>query len=294
MRVDRIVFWVYNCGQKIRVKNLDMLLVSGPHPWIFRGCVSVTNDQSIRRIRLFDRGDIATTNLDTESTMRNPTLAQTGGLAGSIGDDLRQIQDQLDGERIQLALNNPDHPFRQGVVTLALAQFFAVTWTEKGSIIHVTFISNGWSGPEWKEHFKKKGVQLSPNALEILDSTEFKASKAGTVRQVALLKGELFNESDRITSKIRAKAAELKLKTLDMEVICLIRDTFSNAEINKMGFLWIVGMHDSVEIDGALYLLTAVAYGVVPGLEALYDRPDFRWSREGGFAFAVQQVELKA
>jgi len=58
--------------------------------------------------------------------------------------------------------------------------------------------------------------------------------------------------------------------------------------------LWIVGMHDSVEIDGALYLLTAVAYGVVPGLEALYDRPDFRWYREGGFAFAVQQVELKA
>ncbi len=222
--------------------------------------------------------------------MKNPTFKQLGGLSGSVADCLREVQDRLDGEKLQLALNDPRHPFHAGVVKLALELFPAFEVTEKDGVIYVTLTSNGWSGPEWEAHFDRRGVELSPNARKILNSTQFKASKAGTSRPVAILKGELFSDEDRITKNIRAKAIELKLKKLDIETQCLIRDALTNKAINDLGLNWIVGMHEPVEIGGGLGLLTARARGVVPGLGTGYVGPGFRWGRGFGFAFDASQV----
>jgi hypothetical protein len=221
--------------------------------------------------------------------MKNPTLAQTGGLSGSIGDDLRQLSG-LDGDKVQQAFNNPNHPFRQEVVALALKHFSVVTWRKEGGIIFVTLTSNGMTSPEWKAHFEKKGIQLSPNALKILDHWSFKASRAGTIRHIGVLPGEMFSDGGRVTRTIRAKAASLRLQTLDIESECLIRDAFSKEEINAMGLNWIVGMHQPVEIGGDLDLLTADANDAVPKLNTYYDSPGLRWNRGSGFAFGASQV----
>lgn len=165
--------------------------------------------------------------------------------------------------------------------------------TEKDGIIYVTFISNGMSGPEWEAHFDRRGIQLSDNARTILNSSQFKASKAGTSRPVAILKGELFGDAERITRTIRAKAVELKLKKLNIETQCLIRDGLTNKAINDLGLNWIVGMHEPIEIGGDLRLLTADASGAVPGLNTDYGFPGNRWNHAFGFAFGASQV-LKA
>ncbi len=55
--------------------------------------------------------------------MKTATLAQIGGLSGSIGDDLDKQRIKLDGDAIQLALNDPKHPFRVETRELALKHF---------------------------------------------------------------------------------------------------------------------------------------------------------------------------
>lgn len=166
-------------------------------------------------------------------------------------------------------------------------------WTEKDGVIYLTLLSNGFTGPQWKDHFRQRGTELSKNAQAALDSPDFQASKAGTIKHIAIIKGETFADDKRITRVIHAKAVDLKFTTLDMESICLIRDTFSNKEINAMGLRWIVGMHDPVTIDGAPLLLTADARGYDPWLFTDFGNPVDRWTREDGFAFFAPQV-LKA
>ena len=167
----------------------------------------------------------------------------------------------------------------------------ALKVTEKNSIISVTFTSNGWTGPEWTAHFNKRGIELSSNARTILNSSLFKASKAGTLRPIKILKGELFADAERITKNICAKAAELKLKNPDIELGCFIRDGLTNKQINDLGLNWIVvGMHEPVEIGCVPSLLTAEALGAIPELLTRYVDPDSVWSRGFGFAFDASQV----
>lgn len=223
--------------------------------------------------------------------MKNPTFKQLGGLSGSVADCLIDIRDRLDGEKLQMALSNPNHPFHQGIVTLALDLFpVAPKVTEKDNIIYITLTSNGMGGPEWEAHFDRRKIELSTNARKILNSPQFKATKAGTAKPTAIIKGELFPDSDRLTKNIRAKASELKLKKPDIELGCLIRDAFPNKQINDLGLNWIVDMHEPVEIDGYPNLLTAYAGGAVPGLDAFYGGPGGSWGRGGGFAFDASQV----
>ena len=163
----------------------------------------------------------------------------------------------------------------------------------KDGVIYVAFVSNGRSGTEWEAHFDCRGIELSLNARKVLNSPKFKTSRAGTAKPVAILKGEMFSDGDRITKNIRAKATELKFNKIDIETECLIRDGLTNKAINSLGLNWIVGMHEPVDIDGDPYLLTAFASDAVPWLGTRCDCPVHRWRRGDGFAFDASQV-LKA
>lgn len=221
-----------------------------------------------------------------------PQATQTLTLISDQDPTLKHITTLHDGYLTDLvqAIKNGTIPPREEFRKAIGLPLVALKVTEKDGIIYVTFTSNGWTGPEWEAHFDRCSIELSPNVRKILNSTQFKASKAGTSRPVAILKGGLFSDDDRITKNIRAKASELKLKKLDMETQCLIRDGLTNKAINDLGLNWVVGMHEPVEIDGDLYLLATVASDAVPRLNTYYGSPDFGWSREGGFAFGASQV----
>jgi hypothetical protein len=169
-----------------------------------------------------------------------------------------------------------------------------IEWREKDGVIYFTVISDGTSGAEWIVRLEGKGLRASDYAKQLLLSPNFKPTN-GIVYEIAVLKGMLFNDGDRITTKIRAEADNRKLLKLNPEISCLIREKFSDKELEAMGLMWIVVMHEPIKDSGGGPGLLDVNRNVNGSwLSTGYDDPDCQWDRDYGCAFAVSQVELKA
>jgi len=161
---------------------------------------------------------------------------------------------------------------------------------EKDGVIYLAVTSNGMTGPQWIEHLEGKGFRVSDYAKQPLRSKDFRPT-TGMTYEIAILKGLLFEENDRVTSKIRAKAESLNLTKPNAEVVCLIRENFSDEEIKAMGLTRIIVMHEPIkDADGYPNLFGAYRLDDGRRLYADYDYPDRRWRDDGGFAFSVPQV----
>lgn len=168
------------------------------------------------------------------------------------------------------------------------------SWREQDGVIYLSVTSDGTTGPEWFVRLKKKSFHVSDYAKSVLCSKDFKPT-SGVTTKIAILKGMLFEDSNRITKKIRTQAESRKLTKPNAEVACLIRENFSDKEIEAMGLWWIVIMHELInDSDGNPLLLTANHRDDGRWLGASYDRSDDKWPRDCGFAFVVSQVELNA
>jgi len=164
------------------------------------------------------------------------------------------------------------------------------SWREQDGVIYFSVTSDGTTGEEWIKRLKNKGFRIGDYAKQLLRSLDFQPT-SGVTTEVAVLKGMLFKDNDRITKKIRAKAGERKLTKPNAEVACLIREKFTDEEIEAMGLWWIVAMHEPInDSDGDPDLLSACRSGGGRWLRAYYDRPGCRWLRGIGFAFVLSQV----
>jgi len=162
-------------------------------------------------------------------------------------------------------------------------------WTEKDNVIYFTLVSNGKTGDEWINHFEGKKLPVGSYAQSVLRHKNFKPTKAGTVHNIVVLKGDLFSDENRITKNIRAEAKERKMTEPHAEVACLIRDAFSDKEIEEMGLSWINTMHEPIPDSGGDPLVLGTSRYDVYGLYAYDDNPDDCWLRDYGFAFSVSQ-----
>ncbi|OGN08352.1 MAG: hypothetical protein A2750_00890 [Candidatus Yanofskybacteria bacterium RIFCSPHIGHO2_01_FULL_45_42] len=177
-----------------------------------------------------------------------------------------------------------------GKVTLENFMKCVTSWREQDGVICFSVTSDGTTGPQWVERLKKKGFQLSKWAKDVLNSKDFQPTN-GVTTEIAVLKGMLFEDDDRITKKIRAEANRRKFTKPNAEVACLIREMFTDEEIEAMGLVWITTMHEPIkDSDDDPHLL--IVYRDVSGrwLYAYYDEPDYLWNRDFGFAFVVPQV----
>ena len=160
-------------------------------------------------------------------------------------------------------------------------------WREQNGIIYFSVTSDGTTGEEWIKRLDRKGFRVGSYAKSVLRSKDFKPT-SGVTTEIAVLKGTLFEDHNRITKTIRSEAEKLKLGKPNAEVACLIREIFSDEEIEAMGLTWIVAMHEPIEdSDGYPLLLGADRLGGGRWLGACCDGPDGGWGRGGGFAFAV-------
>ncbi|MFA5644021.1 MAG: hypothetical protein WC928_00625 [Patescibacteria group bacterium] len=164
-------------------------------------------------------------------------------------------------------------------------------WREKDGIIYFSVTSDGTTGEEWIARLEGKGFRVSDYAKKILCSKEFKPT-SGVTTEIAVLKGLLFEDSDRITRKIRAFAVRRKFKIPNSEVACLIREVFSDKELEEaMGLTWIAVMHKSIkDSNGDLRLLRVDCLDGGSWLSTNYSGPGRRWNGLGGFAFALSQI----
>ena len=165
------------------------------------------------------------------------------------------------------------------------------SWREEDGVIYLPpLVSDGTTGPLWIPRLEKQGFRIGDYAKQVLRSPDFKPTN-GVTTEIAVLKGVLFEDNDRSTKKIRAEADKRKLEKPNAELACLIREKFTNKDIEAMGLWYIVAMHEPInDSDGNPFLLHANRYVARRWLNAYYDRPDFRWYRDYGFAFVVSQV----
>ena len=164
------------------------------------------------------------------------------------------------------------------------------TWTEKDGVIRFSVTSDGTTGEEWIARLESKGFRVGDYAKSVLRSKDFKPTNR-IIYEITVLKGELFSDSDRITKTIRKEAKNRKLSTPNAEVACLIREKFSDKELEAMGLYLIVTMHEPIKDSGGFpRLLSAIRSGSGSWLDTHYDNPDNEWLRGSGFSFVVLQV----
>lgn len=161
-------------------------------------------------------------------------------------------------------------------------------WREENGIIYLTVTSDGTTGPEWIKRLENKGFRVSKYAKDLLNSTDF-VPTTGVTYEVAVLRGMLFNDAERVTKHIRAKADELTLTTPNAEVACLLRELLSDKDIEAMGLWWVTIMHEPIkDSDGDPDLLGFHRHDEGLWLGAGYDGPGYEWYGSDGFAFVSQ------
>ena len=174
--------------------------------------------------------------------------------------------------------------FLRGELTIART---TAKWREADGVIYFTVTSDGTTGERWIARLEKKGFRLSDYAKSVLRHRKFKPT-TGVSTEIAVLKGELFTDDDRITKNVRALARKRKLTKPNTEAACLIREKFSDKELEEMGLWAIIAMHDPTpDSDGDPSLLGADRYDDFRCLSAYDGNLDDEWNRDDGFAFAV-------
>ena len=164
------------------------------------------------------------------------------------------------------------------------------SWRVEDGVIYFSVTSDGTIGEDWITRLEGNGFCVGDYAKQVLRTPFFKPTN-GMTTEVAVLKGMLFEDNDRITKKIRAEADKRKLGKPEPELACLIREKFTDKEIKAMGLIWIVAMHEPInDSEGDPALLNANRRDDGLWLDARYGKSNYRWHRDFGFAFAVSQV----
>jgi hypothetical protein len=161
-------------------------------------------------------------------------------------------------------------------------------WIEKDGVIYFTLISNGMTGEEWISYFKSMDFEIDDYAEAILRGKDFKPTKAGTFHNIAVLKGTLFSDDERMVKKICAKANKNNMKKLPLNVVCLIRDKFTDGEIKEMGLERILVMHEPLfPLSNEPRVLCCTSNSYIYGLCGHLYSCSSRMFINEGFAFEV-------
>ena len=169
---------------------------------------------------------------------------------------LAQLPDLVDEDMQKWNRNKRElgRQLREALMPNVRAVEFSPSWREEGGVIYFSVTSDGITGEEWINRLEDKGFRVSDYAKVLLRSPDFKPT-SGVTTEVAVLKGMmLFGGNDRTTKKIRAEADNRKLTKPNAELACLIREKFTDKEIEGMGLWWIVVM-DPIKDSGGVPLL---------------------------------------
>lgn len=176
------------------------------------------------------------------------------------------------------------------VVPSSLSESKPTVWTvdEEGNI-HFTLTSNGFTREQWEQHLSSRGWRIGDCAGQVLCRAR-EAPTNGVIYNIVVRPGKKTSDRDNITKKIRAYAKECGWLKPHWEVSCLIRDTFTDEQLEVMGLWYIATMHEPIKnSDGDLSLLYSSRYDGGCWLGAGYGRPGGGWNERGGFAFVEPQ-----
>lgn len=162
------------------------------------------------------------------------------------------------------------------------------SWREEDGVIYFSVTSDGTTGEDWIKRLEDNCFRVGDYAEQVLRSPDFKPT-SGVTTEIAVLKGTLFEDQDRNTPMIYAEADKRKLSMPNAEVACLIREKFTDEDIQSMGLWHIAAMHEPIDdYGGDPYFLGARREGRLL-YTYFHQGPALRWRRDHGFAFAVSE-----
>lgn len=192
----------------------------------------------------------------------------------------------LDGKRDPKTIANIYQAILEGSVTASFA-LNNKSWHEEDGVIHFSVTSDGTTGEDWIKRLEFNGFRVGDYAKQMLRSPDFKPTSDMTT-EVAVLKGKLFEGDDRVTSKIRAEADKRKLSKPNAELACLIREKFTDKEMEALRLRLIITMHEPIDdSNGDPSLLNMYSHVDGPWLGSIINRSGEGWPSRYGFAFVV-------
>lgn len=154
-------------------------------------------------------------------------------------------------------------------------------------IRHVT--TDGRTGEQFIAALTAANYNLGDYGKQLLRSDKFIPTNGKTYKLV-VIKGDEFEDNDRITSKIRAQAAQRGYLVPSVEVAPLLRELVSDEELEQMGLYALIVMHEPItDSDGSPDVLGVDRNGGGRWLSACHGSAGSRWYREDGFVFLVPQ-----
>jgi hypothetical protein len=184
--------------------------------------------------------------------------------------------------RVQAGEDGPER-FLRGEVTVSAP---SKPYRQEDGVTTLSVTSDGTDGEGWITRLEGKGYDLPDDTKQVLRSPSFKPTY-GVTTEVVILKGLLFTDASRYTTSIRGEAKKRNLFKPNVELACLIRDKFSDREINAMGLTAVVVMHDPIKNALGMFRLLTVASAGDHALLALDGRILSEWREDQGFAFVV-------
>lgn len=182
-------------------------------------------------------------------------------------------------------LVNPEAILKNKLMENKIFSKTNLSWREKNGVIYLSVTSRGMSGREWITHLLSLKYCVTGYTEGLLLSNDFKPTN-NFVYEVAVLKGNLFAFQERITDKIRTEALKRGYDIPNPEVACLIREKFSDADLERMGLFWIAVMHQPINgFDGIPSLIGVYRIAGGNWLGASSGDSDYGWGHVSGFAF---------
>jgi hypothetical protein len=176
----------------------------------------------------------------------------------------------------------------------------APLWRAEAGIISFPVTSDATAGDKWIPRSENQGFSVGYDAKSVLRSRDFKLTPAGVTLVVAVLTATCFSEGDLTLAKAFELAEEFNFTIPNTDIACLIREKFSDEDIELMGQrvgldLWhILTMHEPIrDQDGLPSRLLVTRQSSRNELILSRDRPGsgvHRFPRDYGFAFIRSQV----
>ncbi len=212
--------------------------------------------------------------------MSNLTFSDVRGVLNDLNEKLagEKANETLDGLKKFLRGENP-------------FETTTAKWEERDNVIYFTLpATDGRTGKQWKKSLESQGKRLSDAAKAILDSNDF-VSTTGVVYKVAAIRGTFWKDAKRMTKNIEAEGTSRGWLKLQPETVCLVREYFSDDDLEKMGLWYIVGIHEPIGVLGHPLFLYAYRFGDGCWLSTGWANPDFYWGDRGAFAWSLPQVQ---
>jgi hypothetical protein len=176
----------------------------------------------------------------------------------------------------------------EGAVIPTVPTPTAWTVNDQGNI-HFMVTSNGFTRERWKQHLESRGSRFTDWVRTLCRESE--APTNGVAYHIVIRLGSKIASHNRITKEIRAYAADKGWKTPHWEVAYLIRDLFTDQQLEQMGLWYIITMHEPIkDAVNVPYLLGPNRHNDGSWLDARNGQPDYVWCNNGGFAFEVPYI----